>query len=103
MRSATTQRVVVAAATAVASVPVTYALQRGYDALFRMEPNPATVIWSARVAMFWRLGVAAYVAGMIAALAYFVAGLSLPKAVRALYFTFAVGAVLLGAQGALLP
>jgi hypothetical protein len=96
-------RLVVAALAALLSVPLTYAALRGYDVLFKSEPNPATVIWSARVAMFWRLGVAAYVAGMVAPLAYGLAQRDLARMVRALPVLGAVAAALLALQGALLP
>jgi hypothetical protein len=87
----------------VLSVPATYAFLRARDALFGHEPNPATVIWSARVAMFWRLGIAAYVAGMIFPLAYFCARRDLARTVRVLYALGFVAAAMIVLQGLLLP
>jgi hypothetical protein len=93
-------------ATAIAallSVPATYAVLRAYDVLFKREPNPATVIWSAHIAMFWRLGVGCYVAGMVALLAYTAASRDLVRTVRVLYVgVFVVGAMI-GVQGLFMP
>jgi hypothetical protein len=85
------------------SVPVTYAILRGKDALFGHEVNPALVVYSAKIAMFWRLGIAVYVAGMVAPLAFFGARRDLARAVTALYAFTLVSATLIALQGLLLP
>src|SRR5437868_4265502 len=88
---------------AVLTIPAVYAILRGYDVLFKSEPNPATVIWSARIAMFWRLGVGAYVAGMVLPLAYFAARADLLKTMRVVAASAVVIAALVAGQGLLLP
>jgi hypothetical protein len=85
------------------SVPVTYAVLRGRDVLFGREANPALVVYSSKIAMFWRLGIAAYVAGMVAPLAFFGARRDLSRAVRAVYVLALVSATLIAVQGLLLP
>jgi hypothetical protein len=54
-----------------------YAAMRAYDVMFVPEPDPATVVPSARVAYYWRLATAAYVALTVAGV-----GLRLPRDVR---------------------
>ncbi len=84
-------------------VPAAYALLRGYDALFSSEANPATVVTSLRIAMYWRLAVGAYVGGMAAPLVYLAARRDLFRTLRGLELgVLLVGALLL-AQGTLLP
>ncbi len=88
---------------AILSIPATYAVLRAYDVLFRTEPNPATIVWSAHIAMFWRLGVGVYVAGMVSVLAYMAASRDLVRTIRVLYVgVFVVGAMI-GVQGLLMP
>jgi hypothetical protein len=88
---------------AVLSVPATYAVLRGYEVLFKSEPNPATVVWSAHIAMFWRVGIAGYVAGMIAPLAYLAARRDLARFTRLLCTSVFVVGALIGIQGLLMP
>ena len=88
---------------AVLSVPATYAVLRAYDVLFRNEPNPATIVWSAHIAMFWRLGVGVYVAGMVAVLAYMAASRNIAGTTRVLYVSVYVVGAMIGVQGLLMP
>lgn len=88
---------------ALLSVVGTYAVLRGYDVLFKSEPNPATVIWSARIAMFWRLGIGAYVAGMVAVIAYLLARRNIAIAVRVTAALVPIVGALIALQGAFLP
>jgi hypothetical protein len=101
------QRPAVLVATSLAvvlAIPATYALLRAYSVLFgAAEPNPATIVWSAHIAMFWRLAVGAYVGGMVAPLAYMAARADLHRTVRVLYGASIAIAILIGAQGLLLP
>lgn len=95
-----------AIATALASVlsiPATYAVLRAYDVLFKKEPDPAKIVWSAYIAMFWRLGVGSYVAGMLIPLAFMAARADLAKTVRVLCTCVVVVAVLIGFQGIFMP
>jgi hypothetical protein len=93
----------VAAIAALLTIASSYSLLRGYDALFGREPNPATVIWSAKIAMFWRLAVGSYLAGMIAPGAYFLARRNLKFAVIAVARAAIVIAAGLVAQAIALP
>jgi hypothetical protein len=88
---------------AVLAVPTTYALLRTYDVLFLSEPDPATVVWSAHIAMFWRLAVSLYVAGMTLPLAILAARADLARTFRFLATAVVAVALLIGLQGAFLP
>ncbi len=96
-------RYVVAVLFALLAVPATYAALRGYDVLFKNEPSPATVIWSAKIAMFWRLGVGLYVAGMVAPFGFLVARADMQRAVRVLTGGAVVVAAMITLQGLFLP
>lgn len=48
------------------SVTFSYTVLRVMQALIYPEPDPRLVVWSTRVAMFWRLGVSLYLAGFAA-------------------------------------
>ncbi len=98
-----TPAIVVAILAAILSIPATYASLRGFDVLFRNEPNPATVIWSAKIAMFWRLGIGTYVAGMVTPLAFLAARADLARSVRAIVVLAVVAAAMIGVQGIFLP
>jgi hypothetical protein len=95
---------VVTAIAAVLAIPATYAVLRSYDLLFRApEPNPATIVWSAHIAMFWRLGIGVYVAGMVAPLAYVAARKDQARTLRVLSGCVLAVAAMIGLQGLLLP
>jgi hypothetical protein len=94
---------VVVAVNAVLSVVATYAVLRAYDVLFKKEPNPATIIWSAHIAMFWRLGVGLYIAGMAAVLVYLMARRNLPLATRVTAALVPIVGAVIAIQGAFLP
>jgi hypothetical protein len=91
------------AVTAVLSVPATYAVLRAYEVLFKSEPNPATIVWSPHIAMFWRLTAAVYVAGMVAPLAYIAARRDLARTTRALEVSVFVVGAMIGVQGLFMP
>jgi hypothetical protein len=90
-------------AAAVLSMPATYATLRAYEVLFKREPNPALVVWSAHIAVFWRVGIAGYVAGMVAAFAYLAARRDLPRFTRFLCTCVFVVGAMIGVQGLLMP
>jgi hypothetical protein len=96
-------RLVAALLGALLVVPVAYALQRGYDALFTSEANPATIVTSVRIAMFWRLAVGVYTGGMVAPLVYLAARRDLVRTLRMLHVAVLVAGVLLLVQGLALP
>jgi len=87
----------------VLSVPAVYALLRAYDVAFRTEPNPARIVWSPHIAMFWRLAVGAYVAGMVATLAFIAARRDVARTTRALSIAVIVVGAMSLAQGLAMP
>jgi hypothetical protein len=88
---------------ALLSVPATYAVLRTSEVLLLREPNPATIVWSPHIAVFWRLLVAGYVAGMVGPLAYMAARRDLARTTHVLCVgVFVVGAMI-GVQGLLMP
>jgi hypothetical protein len=93
----------VVAVDALLSVIGTYALLRAYDALFKSEPNPATIVWSAHIAMFWRLAVGSYVAGLVIVLAYPMARWNLALTTRVTAALVPIVGAMIALQGALLP
>jgi hypothetical protein len=94
-------------ATAIAgclAIPATYALLRSYDVLVRApEQDPARIVWSAHIAMFWRINIGLYVAGMLAPLVYLAARRDLDRTLRVLEKTLVVCATLAVVQGVLMP
>jgi len=93
----------VVAIDALLSVVATYAFLRAYDVLFKSEPNPATIVWSAHIAMFWRLGVGVYVAGMVVVMAFLLARRNLALAVRVTSVLVPIVGAMIAIQGAFLP
>ncbi len=85
------------------AIPATYALLRTYDVLFRHEPNPATVVWSVHIAMFWRLAIGAYAAGMVAPLVFVAARRNFEGTLKVLYVLVFVVASIAALQGLFLP
>ena len=94
---------IVTVVAAVLSMPATYAVLRAYEVLLKSEPNPATIVWSPHIAMFWRLAAAAYVAGMVATLAYVAARRDLARVARVLCASVFVVGAMIGIQGLLMP
>ena len=94
---------IAAVVAALMSVPATYAAMRIYEVVFNSEPNPATVVWSAHIAMFWRLAIAGYVAGLVAPLVSMAARRDLRRVTDVLCASvFVIGAIV-GVQGLLMP
>ncbi len=85
------------------SVPATYALLRAYEVAFRTEPDPARVVWSPHIAVFWRLTVAGYVAGLLAPLVYMGAVADAARVLRGVATAVLVAALLLAVQGLAMP
>jgi hypothetical protein len=88
---------------ALLSVPATYAVLRAYEVFWKSEPNPATIVWTPHIAIFWRLAAAGYVAGMVAPLAYMAARRNLEQTTHVLYVSVFFIGVMIGVQGLLLP
>jgi hypothetical protein len=72
-------------------------------ALHGAEADPALVIWSPHAGFFWRAWTASYIGGMAAILAYGAAGRDLGRTARTLAAFVPVAAVLVAAQGLLVP
>jgi hypothetical protein len=88
---------------ALLSVPATYAVLRAYEVLLRSEPNPATIVWTPHIAIFWRLAAAGYVAGMVAPLAYMAARRDLMRVTHVLFVSVFVVGAMISIQGLLMP
>ncbi len=88
---------------ALLSVVATYAVLRAYDVFFNREPNPATVMWSAHIAMFWRLGIGAYLGGMAAIVSSILARRNIDRAMRFTAALVPIVGALIAFQGAFLP
>ncbi len=97
------QRAVPTSMAAILVVVAAYAVLRAYDVLFKSEANPATVIWSEHIAMFWRLGVGSYFAGMIAILVFVLSGQRLVTTTRAVALAVPLVAAMIALQGLFLP
>ena len=93
----------VAAMAAVLAVPLIYALARIVQDRVSPEPDPALVIWSTRIGMYWRLAIGGYVGAMVAPLAYAWAKRDIDRAARAILVAVPTIAVLIAAQGVLFP
>jgi len=85
------------------AVPATYAVLRAYDVLFHPLSDPATAAWSVHIAMFWRLLVGGYVAGMLAPVAYVAARQNLVRTLDALCTFTLVVAAMIAVQGLVPP
>lgn len=95
--------VAVAAVNALLAIVATYALIRGYDVVFKSEPNPATIVWSAHIAMFWRLGIGLYVGGFAAMVAVLLGRRNFAMTLRVTAALVPAIGALIALQGALLP
>lgn len=58
------ERLLVAAATGLATAVVAYAILRGVERAFYTEPNPALLIWSDRSVFLWRAQESLYAGGL---------------------------------------
>lgn len=88
---------------ALLTIPATYAVLRAHDVLFKAEANPATVIFSERIAMFWRLAVGAYIAPMVGGGVYALARHDLARTMKILYVASFFVAGMIAVQGLLFP
>ena len=94
---------VAAGLAALLSVPASYAVLRSYDVLFKSEPDPARIVWSAHIAMFWRLGIGGYTAGLVTVLVFTLASRSFSLATRVTAVLVPVVGAMIAIQGAFLP
>lgn len=93
----------VTAVNALLAVVATYALLRGYDVCFKAEPNPATIVWSAHIAMFWRLGIGLYIGGFAAMTAVVFGRRNFAATLRVTAALVPAIGALIALQGAFLP
>lgn len=98
-----TLRLAASAIAALLAVVATYAVLRGFVVLTQSEPNPALVISSPRIPMFWRIGIGAYAGGFVAMLVYFLGARDAAKTMRVVLGAVGPVAVLIAVQGLLLP
>ena len=80
-----------------------YAGARVVQAWLYPEPNPALVIWSTRIALFWRMALAAYVALIVAPLALRWARRDLEGVCRVAAWLLPASGLLLAVQAAFFP
>lgn len=99
----TRSHLVAAALAGLLAIPATYAVLRAYDVMWKSEVNPATVIFSAKIAMFWRLGIGGYVAGMVAFAVFFLARRDLDRTLRGISIAATVVAAMIAGQGLFMP
>jgi hypothetical protein len=85
------------------AVPATYAVLRAWEVLAGRSAGPPIGVWSPDIALFRRVAVGAYVAGMVSPMAYFLARRGSARTARVLQ-RLAIGvAVLSGVQAIFLP
>jgi hypothetical protein len=80
-----------------------YAVVRAVHFFAYLEPDPATVAWSAHAGFFWRCWTCAYAGGIGSFVAYLGTRAHFELSVRALAPAIALAAALLVAQVTLLP
>lgn len=85
------------------AIPAAYAVLRAWEVLTGPAPGPAVGVWTPATALFRRLGVAAYVAGMAGPMVYVLALRGTARAARALGHAAVAVAVLAAAQAIFLP
>jgi hypothetical protein len=95
--------VALAIVNALLTVIAIYAGLRTHEALFRVEPNPATVIWSAHVAVYWRIAIGAYVAVPVALFAAFCARRDRARVARVTSALVPIVASAIALQAAIFP
>ena len=85
-------------------MPATYATLRTFDvAVLPPEPNPATIVWSAHTAIFWRLNISVFVAAMAAPLLFIAADANLARTARFLCSGVLVVTAMIAIQGLFMP
>jgi hypothetical protein len=93
----------VAAMAALLAVALTYAVTRVAQAALYPEPDPALVVWSTRIGMYWRLAIGAYAGAMVAPLAHAWARRDLAAATAALPALVGATIAVMALQSAVFP
>jgi hypothetical protein len=96
-------RVIAATCLALQAAVLAYAVLRLVQARLYPEPDPALVSWTTRIGLFWRMGLAAFIAAMLAPLGARWATRDLAGALRAACWLAPVAGVVLGLQALLVP
>ena len=82
---------------------VVYAILRVGQKILFPEPDPALVLWSEHAGYFWRAWTAVYVGGMGGFVAYVASARHAARTARLLASAIVAGALLIAAQGVLVP
>ena len=80
-----------------------YPVLRTYAYFMHPEPNPALVLWSEHAGFFWRAWTSAYLGGMAAIVAGWLAARDPERLVRGLERGFPVVVAIVALQGLLVP
>lgn len=97
------KRLVPTSIAAILAIVTTYAVLRGYEVLFKAEPNPATEIYAPRIPMFWRLLIGAYVGAMVSVGVFAASSKHFDRTMEILEKAAPFVAGLIALQGLLLP
>ncbi len=103
MSEATRTRLALAVVAACTAATALYGIVRVAQALLFPEPDPALVIWSEHAGFFWRAWTVAYVGGMVGILTWAVAERDPARVARALATAVPIAALVVAAQGLLVP
>lgn len=87
----------------VSSIAATYAILRVIQWRIYPEPDPALIVWSTRIAMFWRAGIGLYVAAMIAIPTYLFARRDVARMARIVMWLVPAFALIALVQGLFVP
>lgn len=85
------------------AIPFVYVIARLIQLRVAPEPDPALVVWSTRIGMYWRLFIGVYGGALVAPMAYAWARRDLDAATRALVVAVPVTALAIALQGAFVP
>jgi hypothetical protein len=96
-------RLALAVISACSAAGTLYAGLRVVQKLLFIEPDPSLVIWSAHAGYFWRAWIAVYVGGMLGFVTYVAAERNAARTSRALATSVVLAAILVTAQGLLVP
>jgi hypothetical protein len=103
MSDRTRVRLALAVVAACVASAALYAVLRIVQKLLFSEPDPALVVWSAHAGFFWRAWTSVYGGGMLGFVAWVAAGRDATRTARVLATALVVAALLIVAQGVLIP
>jgi hypothetical protein len=85
------------------AIPFVYAVARLIQARIAPEPDPALVVWSTRIGMYWRIAIGGYAGALVAPMAYAWARRDLDGATGALVVAVPVTALAIALQAVFVP